>query len=326
MLGRITLLLVIVAFVLWYRSIPNVRPVDRPEMCACEKTLEPRFAAMQGALLTTRFSSLEQLKTVVEIEYLTPTTGSKKGGYRKSAVRLTHCNNGRKVVSVLESGIHEGDFKKARKGGIWALAWAGIRSPWGGLHKNDLKRVYVLARRRPQFFGEADPAWFDLAFTMVYHISAEDWVNMSCEDVSEKGYLNTFNHVTAQALITTLFSEGMADFVADAHERYSMPSLLTGVFSEEELSDFDRNPVDNYVDIINNEYGQELGKELRDKYQITRKTVWTPQLMANYLNDMQNYYSWALGISFQPFTPHDEVVTKFTRKLNLVMEDVSPYQ
>ena len=53
---------------------------------------------------------------------------------------------------------------------------------------------------------------------------------------------------------------------------------------------------------------------------IDRETHWTPELLANYLNDIQTYYSWAYGIGFSPFRPSDEVVVKFSRKLNMVME------
>ncbi|MFN3940495.1 MAG: hypothetical protein ACK4IY_07890, partial [Chitinophagales bacterium] len=142
-------------------------------------------------------------------------------------------------------------------------------------------------------------------------------------DTTEKGYINTFNHITAQTFITSIFGEELADFVADAHERANHPELITGTFTETQLNDLAEGPVDNYTDIINNEWGQELGKNLKVKYHITRQTNWTPELLANYLNDIQAYYSWAFQIGFTPFRPQDEQVTKFSRKLNLVMAGAS---
>ena len=87
---------------------------------------------------------------------------------------------------------------------------------------------------------------------MANQISDEDYLNLSCEELSEKGYLNTFNHITAQAFMTSIFSERLADFIADVHELYNMPELITGDFTEQQLADFENGPVDNYVDMINN--------------------------------------------------------------------------
>ena len=104
-----------------------------------------------------------------------------------------------------------------------------------------------------------------------------------------------------------------------------MPELLTGMFTEEQLTDPNNNPVDNYVDLINNEWGQELGKKLKIKYGITPSTVWTKALLSAYLNDIQDYYSWAFQISFHPFTTQDSLVIKFSDKINKVMVNPPEY-
>ncbi len=179
-------------------------------------------------------------------------------------------------------------------------------------------RVETLARRKHDIFGETDVAFYDIAQTTVDHIVTTDRVHLTPHELSEKGYLNTFNHITAQALITTLFSEQVADFVADVHERYHMPELITGIYTQEQILDLDMGAVDNSIDIVNNEWGQELGKRLKVKYNITTRTVWTPELLSAYLNDMQDYYSWAFQIGFYPFRKDDELVLKFADKINLV--------
>ncbi|MEL6805150.1 MAG: hypothetical protein AAFO91_15365, partial [Bacteroidota bacterium] len=79
--------------------------------------------------------------------------------------------------------------------------------------------------------------------------------------------------------------------------------------------------VDNLVDMLNNEWGQELGKQLAAKYQIEHATIWTPALLSNFLNDIQRYFSWAFQLPFQPFRPSDEIVQRFSQKLNFVMAD-----
>ena len=99
--------------------------------------------------------------------------------------------------------------------------------------------------------------------------------------------------------------------------------MITGKFPEEEIKDLEEGPVDNYVDLINNEWGQELGKQLKKKYNINRETYWTPELLANYLNDIQSYYSWAFQIGFKPFRPEDEVIQRFSNKVNGAMEGLS---
>ena len=121
--------------------------------------------------------------------------------------------------------------------------------------------------------------------------------------------------------MTSVFSEAMADFVADVHELFNMPELITGKFSEKQLTDPAEGPVDNYVDMINNESGQELGKVLKAKYAINSETEWNPVLLADYLNDIQSYQSWVFQIGFQPFREEDDVVQKFANKINKVLSD-----
>lgn len=299
-------------------SIVNSRPECLPDSITSngDSTITPAYAGIRGALLTSRFSSLEELKSVVRIEYFPNDSEEGRAYTGDSLVRLTHCSGGQTVVSILMKGVDEGDFSKAMRGDFSEKAGVGVQSPFSIVERQYLKRIIVLARRRPLFLGEGDPAFYDLALSMVDHIQNEDLAFVSPGDSSEKGYLNTFNHITAQAFITSLYSEKMADFVADVHERKTMPELMTGNFSSDQLSDPLVNPLDNYVDIVNNEWGQELGKELRTKYQIHSGTIWTPHLLASYLNDIQGYYRWALQIGMEPFRPQDTIVIRFAHKLN----------
>lgn len=276
-----------------------------------------------GPLLLTDFRSLDELKTVVELQYaedLAKTKGTPPG---EAQVCLTNRCRGRVVKSVLRQGISEGDFNRAKSGGFWARVQLVLKSPFALINGNDLVRVEILGRRRYTMFGKADVAFYDLAETMVKNIIDDDMMLMPAEDLSEKGYLNTFNHVIAQSFMTSIFSEEIADYVADVHERHTMPELITGIFSESQLADREKGPVDNYVDMINNEWGQELGKELREKYKIRRNTHWTPGLLANYLNDIQSYHSWVFQIGFIPFRAEDEIIVYFAGKINIVRKDIS---
>ncbi len=275
--------------------------------------------AGKGALLLTRFKSLAEFKEVIAIQYSTDLIDSSGRGSVKPQVKLEYSSGGMVISSILKEGISQADFLKVRNGSLRGKMLLGLKCPYALLHKRELTGIEHLSRRRPSLFGKGDVAFYDLAETMVGQISDDDWLNMSCEDISEKGYLNTFNHITAQAFMTSIFSEQLADFIADVHELYNMPALINGNFTEEQLADFENGPVDNYLDMINNEWGQELGKALGEKYGIDRHTVWTPQLLKDYLNDIQQYHSWAFQIGFRPFRTTDNVVIQFAAKINTVL-------
>lgn len=268
----------------------------------------------KGALITTRFNSMEAFEEVVKIEY--------KKGWRPS-VQLTHNCNGQKVTSILKTGVSEADFNQTRTGSFWKKVGLCIRSPYFVMQRQNLLRVFILSRRRHHIFGWGDIAFYDIAETMMNHIVEVGLTPNDSLDFSEKGYINTFNHIGSQAFMTTIFSERFADFIADTHERSTLPNLITGEFTEEQLKDVKNGAVDNYVDFINNEWGQELGKYLKKKHQINTQTHWTPQLLTAYLNDMQDYYSRVLEIGFEPFHEADELVLRFSEKINKVMTDLS---
>lgn len=278
---------------------------------------DPFQSIGKGALLTTHFHSFEEFKKTVQIEY-------KKG--RKAEVRLTHKVGDHEVTSILKEGISEADIMQVRSGNIWEKMGLCFRSPFFVVNRQDVLRVFILGRRRHNIFGWQDVAFYDLAESLMANIMDVGLVPVDSADFSEKGYINTFNHITSQAFMTTLFSEKLADFIADTHERSTMPELITGAFTAEQRSDIENGAVDNYVDFINNEWGQELGKFLKKKYNINRQTIWTPSLLANYLNDMQNYYSEALQIGFKPFRKEDQVIVNFSEKLNIVMLELSDIQ
>ncbi len=274
-----------------------------------DTTSAASYKTVRGALLGSRFTSLEDLKSVIQIEY------------DSNVVRVRHCSNGKEVTSILEKGASQGDILNARyKGAIWARFTLLFRCPFAVINRKDLEKSFNLSRRIPEWFGEGDPAFFDLAESLVANINTPELAIKNVRDSTEKGYLNSFNHITAQAFITSCFSEEMADFIADSHERYRHPELITGIFTEAQIANLEEGPVDNYVDLVNNEWGQELGKQLKERYCINRETNWTPELLANYLNDLQRYYSWAFQIGFEPFRPEDEVVIRFSKKIHIIMK------
>ncbi|MEO6758271.1 MAG: hypothetical protein ABIO24_02375 [Saprospiraceae bacterium] len=286
-----------------------------------------KYHSGRGALLATRFASLEELKSVIQLEYHPGTSPADSLAPENGYVSLRHCSSGREVTGILATGISEGDIVKAKREGAFGERFKLLYgSPAAVANRKDLEKIFNLSRLRFEWFGEGDVAFFEIAESLVAHINTPDLAYLNPRDSSEKGYINSFNHLTAQTFVTSCFSEELADFIGDAHERYRHPELITGKFTEAQIKDLDEGPVDNYVDLINNEWGQELGKQLKAKYGINQETNWTPELLANYLNDIASYYSWAFQIGFAPYRPADEVVRRFSVKINAIMQGHYYYQ
>lgn len=277
-------------------------------------------AHLRGMLVATRFHSFAQLLETIEVQYGHSPTDT--AGPHTDRVQLLHCSNGQTVTSILTEGVSERDFSAAQTGGFWERVSLLFQSPASVRNRYDLQRVSILARRRPDVFGEGDPAFYDISKAILRNISKHELPRLDSVDLaSDKGYFNSFNHITAQVFMTALFSEDVADLVADAHERKNMPELISGAFSEEQRTDLANGPVDNYVDMINNEWGQELGKALRKRHQLSRSSDWRPVLLTDFLNDIQRYYAWGCQMRFEPFRPSDEIIQKFSTKLRAVMRE-----
>jgi hypothetical protein len=290
---------------------------EKVELCNAIVGLDSRHGIGNCALLASRFGSLEELQGVIQLDYSTKDTSFEVIGPTEVSV-CTNCL-GTTLKSTLRSGVSQDDITNAKNGTFLDRVALIYNVPYAISNRLDLERVYTLARRLPMLYAEGDPSFYDIAAASVSNISTLELAFKLPRDSSEKGYLNTFNHITAQAFVTSIFSEDLADYIADLHERKNMPELTTGRFSTFQLLDSISNPVDNYVDMINNEIGQEYGKYLKMKYGIHRNTVWTPSLLSAYLNDLQGFYSWAFGIGFNPYTDKDELVISFSSKMNTVL-------
>jgi len=267
-------------------------------------------------LLASRFKDLDELKQVVDIEY--EVFGVHEDTI-EGLVRLTYGG----IETELQSGISQDDIIKVRDGKVMDAVGLMIESPYAIRNRIHLNKIYKLARRRPLIFGEGDIAFYDLALACVSNMNFDYTYIQTPRDTSEKGFINTYNHIIAQALITSIFSKKMADFVADVHELKNMPELVHGNFSEDQLIDSNNNPVDNYVDIINNEIGQQIGIALKAKYGITPDTEWDNVLLTAYMNDVWQVFCEISGVVPKPFVIHDTLMKKMSRKINRVKYDLT---
>ena len=265
------------------------------------------------ALLTTDFESFEEFRHLVDLRYY------KKG--KKEIVRLSYSHNGHMINGELTSGYADTEIQKAqhenalKKISVFFAEMNLLR--YGG----DAKKIYNMVRRRPHVFGADDVAVFNLAEKMMEHIYQDEKATLPAKTLSEKGLINTFNHILGQTFFTSIYSEGISDFIADVHERGNLKAMTNGAFTEEELDDIEFGAVDNYVDIVNNEIGQELGKSLRKKYQMHKDMIWNEALLCNYLNDVQAHFTWCLHLNFEPFKVGDPEIGIYVKKLNRLTDD-----
>lgn len=261
-------------------------------------------------LISTQFQSFDELKKLINIKYHENSKG-------KRSVELRFCDQGFEASTLLYEGVSETDYTKASTGGLLKQFAFLFKYPSSVYYRKDILHAFYLSRTRANIFGPLDLAFYNISEFIRSNINTEYSRELRKIDLeSEKGYLNTINHVLAQTFMTCLFSETVADLMVDAHERKTLPALVSGNFSEQQIADLKNGPLDNYIDMINNEWGQEIGKTLKSKYQINRQTHWDGHLLSDCLNHLQGEFSWFFGVAFNPFTPDDDRVLRFAQKIN----------
>lgn len=288
-------------------------------LSACGDRIEERITECQSigdesqqyALLASRIKDLEELKKLIRLKYVKPSDSQSS-----KMVELTYCSRLDTIVSILKEGISQTEVVEASEGGLWGKVEVLFSEPSIIQNRKHFKDIYLLSRRRYDIYGYGDVAFYDLALESSRKIISKPTAFLKARDSSEKGFINSFNHITAQSIITSIYSRKIADLVADVHERYNMPELIEGNFKHDQLTDSNNNPVDNYVDMINNEIGQVLGMKLKEKYNIELHQPWSSTLLTNYLNDLQKFYSRAFQIRCRPFHRDEALIIRFTKKLN----------
>jgi RHS repeat-associated protein len=128
------------------------------------------------------------------------------------------------------------------------------------------------------------------------------------------GLANMMLHVAGQALFTVMFGESTANLAGHIHET-GQPSLFTGKFSN---NDDLKYAIDNYADLINNQWGQKLGMDFVKNNNITSRTSWTPDLTANFFNSIQNFVGQSSGKNFNSFSANDTFIKQFSAFINIM--------
>ena len=165
-----------------------------------EALFKEKKLAVRGALVSTRFSSFEELKKTIKIEYFNNCgVEMEQCNYW---VKLAHQSNGKKVQSILAEGVSELDFIAARDSGFISKIKLLFLSPYSVYKRKELKAVAILARKNWHIYGEGAPAFYDMSKHIMGNIDPEDLELLDSLDLnSEKGYFNTVNHILALSLI-----------------------------------------------------------------------------------------------------------------------------
>jgi RHS repeat-associated protein len=242
-------------------------------------------------LVASDFETLSQLKKNLKLEYCYDVVDSKE------VYQVT--------VSQNFWGIHQqhiltenGGPKQTELETFWGKASYAASHPGNALVLNKINNLSLRKN------NDQKMAFQDIANTLKANLSKGE----------ARGTIdNTFLHVAGQSFITTLFGEGYADLSGDIHER-DHKSLLTGNI---QAGVDTQKAIDNYSDIINNQWGQRWGEAISKDLGITKDTEWTNDLTSKYLNALQDKISKGMGVKFdKSFKESDNFVKKTTEFIN----------
>jgi len=249
-------------------------------------------------LLASNYKTLDDLKKDVAIEYGDGYVMVRHGG-RENYLKMSTFTQ--KEVTEARDAWDKGDKSKAGKllGKNLSLAW-DLKDNEDAMHG-----IFTLGQKNPE-----GVTLNTVAKAMLGNLKG----NASKSAGEQEALKSMFLHVHGQALITSLWGSQVADISGDIHER-DQEALITGKF--EGMSSQQMNGViDNYVDLVNNMYGQDLGERLKDQFKITKETKWTDQLTADYFTAVQDYLGETHGLTFKNFDTNSKEVKAFTRLLN----------
>lgn len=245
----------------------------------------------QEPLLATDYKTLAQLKKKVTITYVSEKRTEEWTYY---SVTLVHKYKNTVLTHTLNNTGFTNDELKTFVGKVELC----IQDPFMCSILNSINNMSYRAENSMKM------AFGDMPDKMIG--------NLKNKPKDAAALSNTMLHVTGQALITAIWGAGVADVVGDMHER-DQKSLMTGDIKDTEL----KQAIDNYCDLVNNEFGQLWGKEIADKLKIGPHTTWTDELTANFLNELQDKFKESLNLKFdKKFSKDDQFVKDYTKFIN----------
>jgi len=164
------------------------------------------------------------------------------------------------LIYFSTGGVSTQEIAEASKKSKIYQYWFGIKHPQVVYYKNQIKGSLLLMKN---FDG---PTGFHNQF-------GKGLTGISKEKALD--YKNTFRHIAGQALLTIVYGSDFADFIGDAHER--------------DDNGYEGNRIDAITDLINNPYGQRVGKALSEKYDFTNPDNITAKNVASFLTEVSEY-------------------------------------
>lgn len=252
-------------------------------------------------LLATDYSSLEDLKKDINIEY-----------NEDKSVDLELVSHP-EINHKLTDGVGDKEIKdlknQASKASLLEKANIAFDHPQLAWYRNDLQAIETMSYRKKNI---AELGLYNIADAFRNDIES----GASAKELGDKGLVNTFNHTFGQSVITMLFGENVADLAGDIHER-DQPALRTGEFKN---SGDITQAIDNYVDIMNNQIGQDLGADFKKKFAASLHFGFTPEASAELLNEGRDFFAKSFNLKFgkEKYTAEDDLAKRFCIVLNEV--------
>jgi hypothetical protein len=131
---------------------------------------------------------------------------------------------------------------------------------------------------------------------------------------------NMFLHVFGQALITTIWGRDAADFAGDIHERDQPALIVGGTFTRKT----ELQAIDNYCDMVNNIHGQAWGELASKSLGVDGDTVWTADILTQYVNLLQALITGSFGWKTNYFQPTHPEIVKLAATLNEAVHGTKP--
>ncbi len=259
-------------------------------------------------LIANEFKDIAALRKAVDIKY-TPRR------FTSAYVSVTDKAKKSKGTNELsEGGVGQADLKKAAAGDLADKIGFGLGNPSVVWHKSELEGIEKLSYVAKNTSHTALMKISDAMYTHIAKPSAGPTYFIGKDKVDMPGATrNMLLHVFGQAVITTVYGRSAADFAGDIHER-DQPSLITGKIGATE----ERQAIDNYSDMINNLYGQDIGERVSKTLGVSSSTVWTPAMTAKYVNAIQAEIATEMSWKMTPFSAKAAEIARFSALLNEV--------
>ena len=283
---------------------------------AVGELLAGRRRLQRTPLIESDYASLSELRKVITVKQTSKYLNY--GGLNEVPAQVEVSVADFEGSNVLSMGtVGQAEIEAASEGGWQAQAALAASHPELVWHKSALEGIRNISFVRRNVSGSAIKRISDL---MTANITKRGPRPGPSKKRTDEAIANMFLHVFGQAIITTIWGRGAADFAGDIHER-DQPALIVG---GKLTAAAERQAIDNYCDLINNVHGQAWGAALSKSLGVDGNTVWTPVMVALYANELQKMVAKSMGWTMKAIPVADPEITRFSNMLNEVVHGTAP--